>query len=247
MVSEFMYELFSEIPRQGPGSNNYTRKAYKLLLGLPPQPNILDVGCGSGMQTLELARISRGQITALDNYQPFLDDLKRRAKAEGLNNKIKTINGSMLNLPFAKGSFDLIWAEGAIFIIGFEKGLCEWKPLIRRGGYLVVSELTWLKTDMPNEISTYLKSEYSGIKTIAQNMEIIGQVGYDLVSSFTLPESGWWDDFYKPLRSRINLLWHKYTGNREASAVLDASKQKIDMYKKYSPYYDYVFYLMQSK
>lgn len=247
MVSEFMYELFSDMPRQGPGSNKYTRKACKLLPTLPPRPNILDVGCGSGMQTLELARISEGQITALDNYQPFLDDLKRRAEAEGLDNKIKTINGSMLNLPFAKGTFDLIWAEGAVYIIGFAKGLCEWKPLIRIGGYLVVSELTWLRTDMPNEISTYWKGEYPGIKTIAENVGIIGQEGYDLMGSFTLPESGWWDDFYKPLRRRINLLRHKYKGNREASAVLDASKQEIDMYKKYSPYYGYVFYLMQSK
>ena len=136
-VPEFMYELFREMPRQGPGSNEYTRKAYKFLTGLPPQPNILDVGCGSGMQTLELARISEGQIIALDNYQPFLDDLKRHTEAEGLDNKIKTVNCSMFELPFAKDTFDLIWSEGAIFVIGFEKGLREWKPLIKYGGYLV--------------------------------------------------------------------------------------------------------------
>ena len=247
MISEFMYELFSGMPRQGPGSNECTRKAYKLLPNLPPQPNILDVGCGSGMQTLELARISEGQITALDNYQPFLDDMKRRAEAEGLDNKIKTVNGSMFELPFAKGTFDLIWSEGAVFIIGFEKGLQEWKPLIKRGGYLVVSELTWIKTDMPDEIHTYLEGEYPEIKNIAENMEITRKAGYDEVGSFILPESGWWDDFYKPLQRRINLLRHKYAENREALAVLDASKQEIDMYKKYSLYYGYVFYLIQPK
>ena len=124
------------MPRQGPGSNECTRKAYKLLSNLPPRPNILDVGCGSGMQTLELARISEGQITALDNYQPYLDDLKRRAEAAGLNNRIKTLNGSMFNLPFTDGSFDLIWSEGAIYIIGFKNGLIEWKPLLNRGGFI---------------------------------------------------------------------------------------------------------------
>ncbi|HEY92166.1 MAG TPA: methyltransferase domain-containing protein [Dehalococcoidia bacterium] len=247
MVSEFMYELFSDMPRQGPGSNKCTRKAYKLLANLPPQPNILDVGCGSGMQTLELARISKGQITALDNYQPYLDDLKRRAKADGFSNRIKTINSSMFDLPFAKGSFDIIWSEGAIFIIGFQKGLREWKPLIKRGGYLVVSELTWLKTDIPEEIRAYLENEYPGINTIVENIEIIGQEDYDLTGSFTLHESGWWDDFYKPLQKRINLLGHKYAENLEALAVLDASKEEIDMYRKYSLYYGYVFYMMQSK
>jgi len=247
MVSEFMYELFSDMPRQGPGSNKCTRKAYKLLPNLSPQPNILDVGCGSGMQTLELARISEGQITALDNYQPYLDDLKRRAEYAGFNNRIRTVNGSMFELPFVKGFFELIWSEGAIFIIGFERGVREWKQLIKRGGYLVVSELTWIKTDIPEEIRTYLEGEYPGIKTIAENIEIIGQEDYDLVGSFTLPESGWWDDFYKPLQKRINLLRHKYAENPEALAVLDASKEEIDMYRKYSLCYGYVFYMMQSK
>jgi len=199
------------------------------------------------MQTLELARISEGQITALDNYQPYLDDLKISAEAAGLNNRIKTVNGSMFDLPFADGSFDLIWSEGAIYLIGFKNGLLEWKTLLKRCGYLVVSELTWLNADMPDEISIYMKGEYPRIKTIAENIEIIRQVGYELVSNFTLPESGWWDDFYKPLRRRINLLRHKYAGNQEASEVLDASRQEIEMYKKYSPYYGYVFYLMQSK
>ncbi len=246
MVSEFMYELFSDIPRQGPGSDECTRKAYELLSDLPPQPNILDVGCGSGMQTLELARVSEGQITAVDNHQPYLDDLQGRAEAARLDTRIRTVNGSMFELPFAKGSFDLTWSEGAIYIIGFEKGLREWKSLVRCGGYLVVSELSWIETDTPDEIRTYWEGEYPAIRTIAENIGIIGQEGYDLVGSFVLPESGWWDGFYRPLQRRMDLLRHKYAANREALAVLDASKREVDMYEKYSRYYGYVFYLMQS-
>ena len=195
MIPEFIYELFSDMPRQGPGSDEYTRKAYVSLTNLPLQPNILDVGCGSGMQTLELARISGGEITALDNCQLFLDDLGKRAKAEGLDNKIKTVNGSMFELPYARSTFDLIWSEGAVYIIGFEKGLREWKPLIKQGGYLVVSELSWFKPDAPDELHTYLEGEYPAIKNIAENMEIIRQADYDEVASFILPESGWWDNF----------------------------------------------------
>jgi len=247
MISEVFYELFSDIPRQGPGSNEYTRKAYMSLPNLALQPNILDVGCGSGMQTLELARISEGEITALDNYQPFLDDLRKRAKSEGFDNKIKTLNVSMFELPFAKSTFDLIWSEGAIFIIGFEKGLREWKPFIKQGGYLVVSELSWIKPDAPDELRTYLEGEYPAIKNIAENMEIIRQADYDEVASFILPESDWWDNFYNPLQRGINQLRHKYAENLEALVVLDASRLEIDMYKKYSPYYGYVFYLMQTK
>lgn len=246
MVSEYMYELFSDMPRQGPGSDECTRKAYGLLSELPPQPSILDVGCGSGMQTLELARISEGEITAVDNYQPFLDDLRTRAEAAGLGSRIKTVNATMFELPCGEASFDLIWSEGAIYIIGFEKGLREWKSLVRCGGYMVVSELSWIERDPPDEIRTYWEGEYPAIRTIAENTGIIRQEGYCLVDSFVLPESGWWDGLYRPLQRRMDLLGHKYAANREAMAVLDASAQEIELYEKYSRYYGYVFYLMRA-
>jgi ubiquinone/menaquinone biosynthesis C-methylase UbiE len=246
-LSEYFYELFSNIPRQGPGSDEYTRKAYLSLPGLPRHPDILDIGCGSGMQTLELARISGGQITAVDNYQPYLDELNKRARIEGLERKIQTVNRSMLDLPYDAGSFDVIWSEGAIFIIGFEKGLKEWKPLLKVEGCLVVSELTWIKEDIPAEIRTFMEEVYPVIKTIEENREIIRQTGYHEVTSFILPESGWWNNFYEPLQQRIPKLRKKYIGNKEALEVLDAGQAEIDMYRKYSSSYGYVFYLMQAK
>jgi ubiquinone/menaquinone biosynthesis C-methylase UbiE len=247
MFPAVLYELFSDMPRQGPGSNEYTRKAYHLIPSLPPQPHILDVGCGAGMQTLELARISNGKVTAMDNYRPFLDELRKHAKSEGLDEKIETVNGSMFELPFAKNSFDIIWSEGAIYIIGFEKGLREWKPLIKCDAYLVASELTWVRPNMPNEVRIYLEGEYPAIKDIEGNREIIRQADYNEVGSFILPKSGWWADFYEPLQKRLNLLKLKYTGNREATGVLDTTQLEINMYRKYSSYYSYVFYLMQPK
>lgn len=246
MFPEVLYELFRDMPRQGPGSNECTRKAFKRLSHLPKQPHILDIGCGSGMQTLELARISGGQITALDNYQLFLDTLKKTAETEGVNKQIKTINASMFELPFAKNTFDVIWSEGAIFVIGFEKGLLEWKHYLKPGGYLVVSELTWITLDRPSEICAYLEGEYTAIKNNEKNKEIIERAGYQVVDSFILPETVWRDDFYKPYQSRLDSLKVKYAGNHEASEVLEACQREIDMFTKYSRYYSYVFYVMQS-
>ena len=247
MLPEVLYELFRDMPRQGPGSNEHTRKAYQCLLNLPKQPRILDIGCGSGMQTLELAKISGGQVTALDNYQPFLDTLVESARTQGVDRQIETVNGSMFELPFAKSTFDIIWSEGAIFVIGFEKGLCEWKPFIKPGGYLVVSELAWITPDRPNEIRAYLEGEYPAIKNNDGNKEIIQHAGYHELSSFILPETVWRDDFYNPMQVRLNSLKPKYAGNREASEVLEACQHEIDMYRDYSRYYSYVFYVMQLK
>jgi ubiquinone/menaquinone biosynthesis C-methylase UbiE len=245
MFPEVLYELFRDMPRQGPGSNEYTRRAYEYLPNLPKQPRILDIGCGSGMQTLELARISGGQVIALDNYQPFLDALVESAKTEGMDRRIKTVNSSVFELPFAKSTFDIIWSEGAIYIIGFEKGLCEWKPFIKPGGYLVVSELAWITPDRPDEIRCYMECEYPAIKRNEENKEIIRRAGYQMIDSFILSEAVWRDGFYKPYQSRLNSLKVKYAGNSEASEVLEACQREIDMYKKYFCYYSYVFYLMQ--
>jgi SAM-dependent methyltransferase len=244
---EVLYELFRDMPRQGPGDNYHTRKAYEMLPGLPGRPRILDIGCGSGMQTLELARLSGGQVTGLDNHQYFLDTLAESAKKAGLDKQLTTVNASMFALPFAAGTFDIIWAEGAIFIIGFEKGLRDWEPLLKPGGYLVVSELAWITPDRPGEVSAYMEAEYPAIKNDGENREIIRRAGYDMVGSFILPESVWQHGFYKPYQARLDLLKQKYAGNSEVSQVLADRQPEIDMYNKYSRYYSYIFYLMRSK
>lgn len=90
---EYFHELFRSLPRAGPGDNNSTQKAFSCLKSLPSEPFILDIGCGYGVQTLELARSSKGTIIALDNYQPFLDGLEKNAKNTSVS--CGTTGGSM--------------------------------------------------------------------------------------------------------------------------------------------------------
>ena len=154
MVNVF-FEVHSGLPREGPGDNESTKKAYLTLQDLPENPRILDIGCGPGMQTIALAKLSKGRIDAVDNHQPFLEQLKKKAEEEGVSEKITVVNGDMLALNYEDGSFDLIWSEGAIFVIGFEKGLREWRNLLTNKGYIVVSELSWLKPDPPEEVRKF--------------------------------------------------------------------------------------------
>lgn len=78
----------------------------------------------------------------------------------------------MCKLNYDMQSFDLIWCERAIFIIGFEKGLREWRPLIVNKWYLVVSEMTWLRDDRPKEITEFMQREYPAIMDIQGNNEV---------------------------------------------------------------------------
>ncbi|GHH99339.1 class I SAM-dependent methyltransferase [Neobacillus kokaensis] len=67
------FELHKDIPREGPGDNESTRKAYQMIEKFVDKPSILDIGCGPGMQTLVLAAITDGTIVATDITEGFLE------------------------------------------------------------------------------------------------------------------------------------------------------------------------------
>ena len=158
---ELIIDLHKNSERQGPGSENDTLKALDYL-DLPTDQNlkVADIGCGSGGQTISLAKNLNGKIIAVDLFPEFLNELNEKTQKSGLTDKIVTLEKSMDDLPFNEGEFDLIWSEGAIYNIGFENGLKKWKDLLKVGGYLAVSEITWITQSRPNEIEEFWQSEY---------------------------------------------------------------------------------------
>ena len=242
---DIFFEVHCDLPREGPGDNASTRKAYSLLKGLPPRPHILDIGCGPGMQTVELAKISGGTIVAVDTHLPFLEALRGSAAAEGVADRINIQQASMFDLQFPEQSFDLLWCEGAIFIIGFGEGLRTWKRLLKEDGYIAVTELSWIKANPPAEIVAYWKENYPGIRTIAENLQTAADVGYSVVEHFTLPDSSWWDNYYHPIEKRIAMLREKYRGNGTLQKDLNGHQEEVEMFRKYSEWYGYVFYVLK--
>lgn len=246
MTEQEQFAVFLEIhtgnAQEGPGNFTSSRQAFSALTDLPDNPSILDAGCGPGRQTLDLARISNGNITAVDTLAAFVTSLQETIQAQGLAGRLTAVQGDMEQLQFEPRSFDVIWSEGAIYNIGFEHGLCVWQPLLKPGGYVAVSELSWLKADAPEALRTFWNDEYPGMRTVEQNCAAVRNAGYQLVDHFTLPESAWWD-YYGPIEKRIQLLREKYAQNQDALEVLDRERQEIENYRQYSDYYGYVFYI----
>jgi SAM-dependent methyltransferase len=239
-----LWELHSGLPREGPGSDEATKHVLSLL----PQErfrHILDVGCGPGMQTLCLARCLHGSIVAVDNHQPYLDVLAKHAKAEHFDSRVKTRNASMEALPFDDGTFDLIWSEGAIYLVGFERGLKLWRRLLTANGVVVVSELTWLSSDPPEEARRFWKRNYPAMENLEKNAKLVADSGYDLLATYLLPPKAWFLDYYDPLERRIDLLCEKYKGDSALLAELNEQREEIDLYRRYYDAYGYVFYAMQ--
>jgi len=246
VLSEVFYELFTGLPRQGPGDSGSTAKALALITPRPMAPRILDIGCGNGTQTLDLARLTDGTIVAVDNYQPVLETLRQRAAVLGVSQRITLMNADMGDLQLPDHQFDIIWSEGAIFVIGFDKGLREWKRLLKPGGYIAVTEAAWLKPDPPEDLFEFWNREYPAIRSVDQNLEAIDEEGYSIVGYFTLPDSSWWDDYYTPLEANVQTMRSKYAGNEDALSVIEAAQREIDLHRKYSAYYGYVFFVMRA-
>ena len=243
---EYFYELFEALPRGGPGDNNSTRKAFNSIPKPPAQPLILDIGCGPGVQTIELAKLSKGRIIALDNHQAFLDKLIKKADAEGLLDHITPQNRSMLDMDFAENTFDIIWSEGALYFMGFQNGLRKCHQLLKNNGFLAVTEIVYLVNNPPERLVEFFEREYPDIQTVKDRLALIQNEGFLLISNFTLPESSWLDHFYRPMEAEIKRLIKKYQGNEIAIGILEEMKNEINLYKEYSEFYGYEFFIMQS-
>jgi SAM-dependent methyltransferase len=246
-MNQIFYKIFESLPRQGPGDDLSTKRAFLKLIDLPERPEILDVGCGTGNQTIMLAKLTPGMITALDNHAPFIQILKRNIQQTDYSERIHGVVGDMTSMGFKENRFDLIWSEGAVFIMGVRKALRAWKPLLRPKGYIAFSELVWFKEEAPQEIKNYFTRVYPDIKYYKEHYPIIESTGYKLVDYFALPDKSWWTDYYTPLRRKITEMNREYKDNQDAQALFGSLHLEMEMHKKYSAYYGYGFYVMQKE
>jgi SAM-dependent methyltransferase len=243
MTMNYFYELFGKLPRQGPGCRDATLRALGLLVDLPTNPKVLDIGCGSGMQTLVLAEELNTKIIAIDNHRPLLDALNLSARQACLN--IETRELSMVEMPFAQESFDLLWAEGSIFIIGLLRGLRDFSRYLKPGGYLAFTELCWFGDDPHAEVKAFFAAAYPDMKTIPEVCQLAADSGYRISDSFNLPDSAWWDDYYTPMLARIEELKRHNAGMAEAEEVYARLEAEIDTFRRHSACYGYTFFVLR--
>jgi SAM-dependent methyltransferase len=245
-MNEIFYEILSNLPRQGPGDIILTIKALNSIKQKINVERILDIGCGSGFQTLAIALNSNAKITAVDNYEPFLDELNKQVVDMGINERLKTVCQDMNNLDLPLENYDIIWSEGSIFVTGFEKGLKNWKKFLQPNGFMVISEANWFKLNPPDELREFWNNEYPGILTVEENKELIKKCGYEIIDSFPLSANGWMNNYYYPLEKNIYKMRKKYVGNSEALEIINSVQNEINMFRKYSDYYGYMFYVIRS-
>ncbi len=241
---KLLIDLHKQGHRQGPGGDAETELALILAKVDRTVPlKVADIGCGTGASTLVLARLLNAKITAVDFLQDFLDVLEENAESIGVADRISTLACSMDNLPFADQELDVIWSEGAIYNIGFEKGVADWRRYLKAGGVLVVSEITWITDSRPPELQNYWDSEYPEIDVASAKIRILEKHGYSPVGYFVLPEYCWMDAYYRPMQARFEDFLNRNGNSEEARAIVAAEQREIDLYETYKAYISYGVYV----
>ena len=233
------------MPRQGPGNLAGAARALDLCGDLPPAPAVLDLGCGVGAQTLYLAELTSGTITAIDSHAPFIERLKKTLAARGLSQRVQARVGDMAHPGQPPESFDLIWSEGALYNIGINEALRICHRLLRPGGYLVFSDAVWRKENPPPEVKSGFDLDYPAMGWVDDVLTMIEDHGFELIHHFTLPDEAWWDDFYTPMQHRIEELRGKYANDAEAMTVIDQLAREPELHRLYSDYYAYEFFVVR--
>ncbi|TWT38862.1 class I SAM-dependent methyltransferase [Blastopirellula retiformator] len=239
---EMMFSFFEGLHRKGPGSEASTLKALALLNDMPPNPRVVDFGCGTGAASIPLAQNIDCEITAVEIHQPFLNELDHLAAQVGVGDRIKTLQVDMGKPTFSEDSFDVIWCEAAIYNVGFEHALRIWKPLLRSGGYVSASEVVWLTPEPPRKAREFWEAEYPSMATVDANVSMLSEAGFTPVDHFVLPSSDW-EKYYGPLQQHVIDYRSSHADSRAAQSLADSLQEEIDLWKEYGDSFGYCFFV----
>jgi SAM-dependent methyltransferase len=241
-----LIELHLGREQLGPGSEASTERAFRLLpadLPLGSGARILDFGCGTGRQTLTLARLAPdAEILGVELIPPMVEFARERIAAAGLTPRVSVREGSMIDDALTAERASLIWSEGAIYNVGVEAGLRAWSEYLLAGGCVAFTEASWLGEARPSAARRFWKAAYPQMKSIEENLETIAACGYAPLAHFTLPASDWWA-YYDGLEPSYRALREKYAGRHDALAALEAQRAEQDLYRAHSDAYGYEFYV----
>jgi len=188
----------------------YTRKAFETIPVIE-KPSILDLGCGTGVPTLEMARLTEGKIIAVDTDRECVDWLKEKIKRQNYQDRISVIRKSVLRIDIPEDSFDIILAEGLFNVIGFEKALSRFVKLLKPNGYFMI---------------------HDDFRYRAKKQKIIEKYKLLLVKSFVLDETVWWNEYCSCLQKKIEEFAKEWGKRVNTNRLFRREKTELEMYRK---------------
>lgn len=244
---QFFLQFHHGIPRKGPGSAEATARAFRRVERLlPPTLALLDLGCGGGAQTLTLASLTAGSILAIDNNPVFIEELRQELLARGYLDRVTAQVGDMKALGLSPASFDLVWCEGALFVLGFEPGLGVLRTLLRGQGVAAVTEAVWLRPleEVPPDVRAFWAEGYPAITDVEGNLALARRAGFTPLDHFTLPAECW-AAYVDPLERHMNEVLARHPHDPDAQEAAQAERREFAMFRENLRWFGYEFFLLQ--
>ncbi len=129
--------------------------------------------------------------------------------------------------------------------MGFDAGLRAWRGLVRPGGCVVVSELSWLVDEPPEPARTFWREAYPAMRTRAANQSAVAAAGYEPLGDFVLPRAAWFSSYYDPLEQRLVQLAERYRADPAALRLLARERREITLARGDETSFGYVFLVMR--
>ena len=144
---------------------------------------VLDVGCGVGATPSYLAREAGSRVVAIDLLEKMVEQSRQRAREEGLAERIAFAAADARRLPFEDNLFDAVITESVIVFLGEKrKALGEYMRVTKPGGYVGITEATWLRPPSP-ELEVVFKRMVGTEPLEASSWtELLGDAGVRQVS-----------------------------------------------------------------
>jgi len=244
--TDTFFAVFEALPRQGPGNRACTARALAMCGDLPATPDIVDLGCGAGAQSIDLAELTGGAVVAVDNHAPFMEILAARAAERGCADRVRPVLADMADPGLPDGCADLVWSEGALYNIGLEAALALCRRLLRAGGRLAFTEPVWRADSVPAPVRKAF-ADHPTMGAVPDVLALLAARGFEVLGHFTLPHEAWWDAFYVPMRARVAELRAGGSLTSDARAVLDMCDAEIDMYLEHRDGFGYEFFVARSR
>ncbi len=138
-----------------------------------------------------------------------------------------TINLSMFDMDFADAFIrsDLVRGRN-LHTKDSPPVSTAWRRFLKPGGWLVVSELTWLvpiRRPKPRNIGRAIIPAWARSSATASSSR---EAGYVSMDGFVLPTQDWWNNYYGPDERRVEELREKYADDPEMLATLDEASSR---------------------
>jgi len=145
---------------------------------------VLDVGCGVGATPSILAKEVGCRVMGVDLLDKMVEQSRARAKADGIEDRVDFKVADARELPFEDDLFDAVISESVnIFFSDKQQAMREYVRVTKAGGYVGMTEMTWLKPPSPRVEQSFRDMVYahaldaSGWKEVLVGAGLVDVVG----------------------------------------------------------------------